>query len=182
MRKTFIINFIAGPGAGKTTIAALVFAKLKIKGYVCEYVQEYAKTLVWTKEFETLNNQYYVSDKQYNLFSSMVGEVDFIITDGPLVHGLYYNRHNLDNTSNIEKTEQMILDRMSKLNNINIFLKRGGFVYEKEGRMQTESEALEIDVVIQHFMRKFEIEYEPFDAKPELIDSIVEYVEEFLKE
>ena len=54
--RTFVINFIGAPGTGKTTICSLVFAHLKIAGYVVEYVQEYAKKLVWEGQFEILNN------------------------------------------------------------------------------------------------------------------------------
>ena len=43
--KTYVINIIGAPGVGKTTISALLFAKLKLRGYICEYVQEYAKKL-----------------------------------------------------------------------------------------------------------------------------------------
>lgn len=63
MKKTKVINFIAGPGAGKTTLACLFFAQLKLKGYVCEYISEFAKTLVWEENYELLNDQYYVSKK-----------------------------------------------------------------------------------------------------------------------
>lgn len=112
---TFVINFIAGPGSGKTTICSLVFAHLKIKKYTVEYVQEYAKMLVWTKKFHTLNNQYYVTSKQYNILKSIDTNVNMIVTDGPIIHGLYYNRHNKDNTSNIEKTEEFILENIMNL-------------------------------------------------------------------
>ena len=88
-KKTILINLLAGPGTGKTTICALLFAKLKLLGYVVEYVQEYAKHLVWTKNYELLNNQYYVTQTQANLMENMIGSVDFIITDGSILHGLY---------------------------------------------------------------------------------------------
>lgn len=54
-RKTCVINIIGGPGLGKTTMAALIFANLKKKGFIVEYVQEYAKKLVWQKKFSKLN-------------------------------------------------------------------------------------------------------------------------------
>ena len=59
---------------------------------IVEYVQEYAKNLVWTKDFDTLNNQYYVTSQQDKLFSQMNGHVDFIVTDGTILHGLYYKQ------------------------------------------------------------------------------------------
>jgi len=91
-----IIQIIAGPGAGKTTVAALLFAKMKLCNPTLriEYVQEYAKKLVWRRDFEALNDQYQVSRKQYMLFDAMKDEVDVIITDTSLLIGLYHNRHS----------------------------------------------------------------------------------------
>lgn len=48
MNKSRIINLWAGPGSGKSTIAAYVFSKLKMKNINCELVTEYAKQLVYS--------------------------------------------------------------------------------------------------------------------------------------
>lgn len=101
---TKIINFIGGPSAGKTTLSALLFSEMKMRGYNVEYVQEYAKNLVWMEDYETLNNQYLVSKTQADLFEKIDGKVEYIITDACLLHGIYYNRYNPENVSNIEKT------------------------------------------------------------------------------
>jgi tRNA uridine 5-carbamoylmethylation protein Kti12 len=160
MHNTKVINIIAGPGAGKTTICALLFYELKIRKHVTEYVQEYAKTLVWKKDFDILNNQYLVTTEQYKLFKTMIGQVDYVVTDGSLLHGLYYNRYNIHNTSNVEKTEQLILDCFGQFNNINIFLERGtSYPYETQGRIQTEEEAKEIDNILKHLLRLHKISY-----------------------
>lgn len=177
-RKTYIVNLINGPGGGKTTICALIFAKLKLKKYVVEYVQEYAKTLVWTKDFDTLNNQYYVSRTQYKLLKQINGHVDFIVTDGPLIQGIYYNLHNQDNISNIDKTQKFILQSHQEFNNINIFLMRGNFDYEKQGRLQTEDEAKEIDIILKHLLKQNNVSFVSFEANSddENINKIIEYI------
>lgn len=173
--KTFCINLISGPGGGKTTIAALLFAKLKIKGYVVEYVQEVAKSLVWMEDYEMLNNQYWVCQKQFNLLNCLQGKVRFIITDGCLLHGIYYNRNNPDNVSNIEKTEKYIQECFNKFDNINIFLKRGDYPYEQAGRQQTESESRMIDNFFLNYLEKNNHKFMQFEAKPE-VDDIIEYI------
>lgn len=180
MSKTKVINIIGGPGIGKTTVSSLIFAALKMhkNKYVVEYVQEYAKQLVWTKNFDILNNQYYVSQRQYSLLNQINGQVDFIVTDGPICQGLYYNMHNKNNTSNVEKTEKFILDCHKQFDNINIVLKRGNFEYESQGRLESEEESKAIDVILRHLLRTNNlpfIEFDP-DASPENINAIIEYI------
>lgn len=146
---------------------------------MAEYVQEYAKQLVWTKAFAKLNNQYYVTDHQYSLLKRMNGLVDFIVTDDPLCHGLYYNVHNPDNTSNVEKTEEKILECHREFKTINIFLERGDFEYETQGRLQDETDALKMDNLIKEQLIKHKIPFAEFVASPDkkTIDSIIEYIE-----
>jgi hypothetical protein len=171
-RQTYVINIIGGPGIGKTTISALLFANLKIKGYICEYVQEFAKKLVWLKDYDTLNNQFFVSREQYTLLKQIDGQVDFLITDGPLIHGIYYNKYNKDNNSNIDKVENFILASINKFNNINIVLDRVDRDYEKEGRIQTEQEAKDIDVILKHILRTNNYTFYSFQADPSEIENI----------
>lgn len=173
---TVVINVIGGPGVGKSVTSSLIFVELKIRGYSCELVQEYAKSLVWQKDFDTLNDQYHVSKTQFKLIKSVDGFVRFIVTDGPLPHGLYYNRFNKTNNSNIENTEKMILDCYSKLKNINIFLERGDFPYEECGRIQKEEEAKEIDHVLKHILRRNNIPFVCFESDPSKIKDIVDYI------
>lgn len=180
---TYVVNFIGGPGCGKTTIAATIFSRLKILGHVAEYVQEFAKQLVWTGEFDLLNNQYYVTNHQTKMLSQMNGKVEYIITDGPLVHGLFYNLHNPDNTSNIDKTNRLILSNISKFKNINIFLNRGEYKYETSGRNQTEAESKDVDVIIKYLLKSNNIDYQEFasDTSDTNISSIIHYVIEKTK-
>ncbi len=181
--QTYVINLIGGPGLGKTTMCAILFAELKLKGYNIEYVQEYAKHLVWTEQFEELNNQYHVSQQQYKLLSCIVGKTQIIITDGPLLNALYYNRNNKDNICDISKTEKFILDSYSKFNNINLFLERGDFKYEQAGRIQNETESREIDTIMKHIFRQNDISYNSIkpDVCKENISSIVALVESIMK-
>ena len=90
LNKCYAINIIGPPGVGKSTIAALLFAHLKIRGYVVEYVQEYVKKLVWTRDFDAINNQFYLSKKTFQTLDQIVssGSIRYCISDGPLLHGL----------------------------------------------------------------------------------------------
>jgi len=163
--KTKVINFFGGPGIGKTITSCLLFAKLKMNGHVAEFVPEYAKTLVWKKDYETLKNQYYVSRKQYSKISILKDHVDFIITDSPIALGIYYNRFYPDNVSDKQKTEEMIISSYHEFDNVNFFLRRNkDEIYEQRGRLQTEEEAKKIDEELKSILLEFSIPFVEVDA------------------
>lgn len=174
---TYVVNLVSGPGAGKSLDCALLFAELKLRGYVCEYAPEVAKQLVWQQRFDELDNQYHVSMQQYKLFKSMDGKVQFVITDGSLLHGLYYNRHNPTNVSNVDKTEEQILKWFREFNNIVLFLERGDFHYEQAGRQQTEDQAKKIDGELRNILEYRMISYTVFNSESQHVKSMADYVE-----
>lgn len=137
-KKTTCINFYAGPGAGKSTVAASVFAEFKKKHINCELITEFAKRKVWEGNTECLNNQLYITAKQQYLMWTVSKHVDLIITDSPLLLGCIYD--------NDELLSQIIVREYNKYNNIDIFLHRNTeFAYQSNGRMQSLEEAIEKD-------------------------------------
>lgn len=175
-RKSFIINIIGGPGIGKSTLYSLIYARMKIRRLSVEQVQEFAKKLVWSEKFEILDNQYYVSQQQYSELASVYGKVRFVITDGSLLHGLYYNRNNPTNVCNRDITEAKIIELYSKFNNINIFLTRGAFPYEQAGRIQTADEAVDVDRELKILLAKYGINFKMFSSHESQVDTIIEYI------
>lgn len=91
-KKVCSINLFGPPGAGKSTLAAIVFAKLKMMGINCELVTEFAKDKVWERNNEALSNQIYIFAKQYYRMSRCAGQVDVIVTDSPLFLSPFYNK------------------------------------------------------------------------------------------
>lgn len=157
--KTKVFNFVGGPGAGKSSVAFVVTVLLGLRGRVAEYTAEVAKDLVWAEKFDELDNQFSVSKAQYERFKARVGRVEFIVTDGSLIHGIYYNRVNEENVSNVEKTEQFIVQRYNEFDNIVVFVERGDFPYQTEGRYQSEEEAKAIDGKLKDLLHEFKIPY-----------------------
>jgi len=178
MKDTKIINLIAWPWVWKSVIASLLFVQMKIRWFNVELVSEYAKQLVWTNDFDTLNNQYYVSNQQYKLFKSMLWKVDYIITDWALLHWIYYNKENKDNISNIEKTEEKIIQYIKEFKNINILLERNKNIwYEKEWRIQSYTEALIADNELKKILDLNENwNYESFISDVKNIENIINFI------
>lgn len=176
-RKSKVINFISGAGAGKSLMSAMVFAELKMRHIKTEYVQEYAKTLIWQKKFDELNNQYHVSMEQYKMIKAVDGAVDYIVCDSGLLIGVFYNRYSKTNVCNVKKTEDVIVKKMKEFDNIYIFLERNPtYPFEKEGRMQDENEAKMIDLKFKDLLHEFKLPYKSFMSSKESIPHIIDYI------
>ena len=144
-KQPLIVNFFGAPGAGKSTMAAAVFAKLKLKGISCELVDEYVKGAVWEKRTKIIHNQLYLLSKQYQKLARIDENVDIIITDSPIMLNIFYNRLNAPEHNFDEKVfNPMVLECHNKFKNLNFFVKRN-FEYELIGRVQTEDEADKIE-------------------------------------
>ncbi len=195
MSKALVVNLIGGPGCGKSVTAAQLFANLKkTTKYKIEYFQEYVKPLVWKAEdtthmersknaIEELNNQRSISNNIYQLLKIMSSQLDIIITDGSIFHGLHYNRVNIYNKSNQDKTETFIIDKFNEFNNLNILLNRGNITYEQEGRQQTYDEALYADIQLEFYLKKYNIPYNTMvvDNDADLLDMIKLYMKNDIK-
>lgn len=169
-KNTLVVNLFAGPGTGKSTTMAHLFAELKWKGIDCEMVTEYAKDKVWEGSEHILDNQYYVSGKQYHKLKRLMGKVDVVITDSPILLGLIYG--------NEEPTEfhGLLVKYHNQFNNFNIFLNRTKD-YNPNGRVQkTIEEAKEKDVEIKHMLHNNHISYIGREASREKILPIVEEI------
>ena len=135
---TKVINLFGGPGAGKSTTAAGLFFEMKCAGISCELVREYAKDCVWAEDFERLKNQRHVFETQRKRTDDLIGKVDCIITDAPLLLSLY------DGKKERHEFKAMVLNSVNAMNNINIKINRVK-PYAEAGRMQNKEEAIEID-------------------------------------
>lgn len=139
MSNTIVVNLFGGPGSTKSTTSAGVFHLMKLAGMNVEVIDEYAKHLVWTDRKKCLKCQPYVFGKQYYKLYSLLGKVDFIINDSPILLSVTYNEDYP------ESFNRSVIDIFKSMNNLNFYLKRGDIQYNPIGRNQTFSEAKEID-------------------------------------
>lgn len=136
--ETLVLNLFGGPGTGKSTTAAGVFAELKSRGILCEIATEYAKDLVWSRSDHLLANQIYVFGEQHHRITRLEGQVPIIITDAPLLHSIIYDR------GENPYFRPMVLAEHKKLHNLNVFLERIK-EFEPQGRVHNEEQARGID-------------------------------------
>ena len=142
---TKVINIIGGPGSDKSLFSAAIILYLNLHNKSVETIPDYAKSLVWQKNFEVLKNQYFIAQRQYEMLDLLDGQVQFLITECSLPQVLYYNETYADNICDIGKTRTQILQWYKQHNNINIFVERGDKKYVHTGRFQDEEQARAID-------------------------------------
>lgn len=156
--KTVVINLIGGPGSGKSTAAAELFASLKKAGRSCEVAWEFSKDKVFEESLRVLDDQIYIFGKMYHKIYRLLDKVEFIITDSPLPISLYYNKEES------QFFDKFIVEQYNKFNNLMYFIERDESHYETVGRTQTFEESKEIDKNIIQLLRKYDI---PFKSVPQ---------------
>lgn len=150
---TLIVNLFGGPGLGKSTTSAGLFCLLKMHKVECELVTEFAKDLVWEERYNTLRNQQYIFGKQYHKIWRLLGKVKVIITDSPLLLSIVYNP-DLPVNSFVDN----VVDTVNTLNNLNIILNRNN-EYNKNGRLQSNEQAKNIDKLIKQKLLLYNMEW-----------------------
>lgn len=171
MKKQLVVNLYGGPGSGKSTQAAAIFAALKKQGINAELSTEYAKDLTYQESMKVLGNQIYVFAKQHMRLWRSKGLVDVIITDSPLLLCTVYNASTHSDTF-----RALVREQYDAFDNINVFLKRPN-VYKNHGRTQTLEEAMELDRQISETVVKNNFAFDlVHTANDEAADMVVAMV------
>lgn len=170
-RKPLVINAFGGPGSGKSTSCMDICQQLKKQGYKAEYVMEYAKDLVYDKneklldgspesQFEVLKEQLKRVDRLYNS-----GEVDFIVTDSPVLLNEIYNKSLTD------EYDSMVTSLYNDFDNFAYWIERDDSEFQKEGRIHNLEQSQEIDGKIKKVLEEKKIRYETYNH--DTVDKIV---------
>lgn len=173
-KHTIVINAFAGPGAGKTTSCLEVAEKLKKQGFVTEYVQEYAKELVYDNNLIMLDghyeHQFDILKEQVKRINRLYGKVDFILTDSPvLLNNTYLNEDKGTNDyvaycENVKKIYTLY-------DNFNYFVERDKSAFEEEGRIHNLEQSIVIDDELKNTLHNNQIDFATYTHST--IDNIV---------
>ena len=155
---TLVVNLFAGPGAGKSTLRAGIFYRLKLAGINCEEAPEYAKDKTWQEDEVTLGCQFYVTGKQIFRLKRLRGKVRVVITDSPILIGLLYQDADCGPSFPLA-----VLEQFDCYDNLNYLVQRSPerHQYNPKGRKQSEAQSMEKDDEVAQWLEKLEVQYTP---------------------
>lgn len=147
-----VCNIFGGPGAGKSTLAADLFVRLKRLGKNVELVTEYAKDMVWEGRDSILQDQLYVVAKQNRRLDRLRGKVDIAITDSPILLCSVYS----DASPHPASFKRLVKQVWDTYDNQSLLLHRPP-TYSDVGRMQDLEGAKELDTKIKLMLSNLDV-------------------------
>jgi len=166
IKDSLVINLYGGPGAGKSTLAAGLFAKLKEDNIDCELVTEFVKENIWENSKDILKDRFYTSAVQYHRLFRLNGKVDVIITESPFMQSIVYN-----DVIKYEEYDKLIYKLYLEFDNLDFYIERGINKYSSVGRIHTKEESLKKDNEIKSMIKKYNLDVIKLDRN---IKSIIE--------
>ena len=148
---TWNVYLWGGPGTGKSTTAAEVFAKLKRLGANVELVTEWVKGKVWEgAPFDPIT----AWARQRQWVARLQGRVEVVICDSPPLQALVYAESTLP-LDLFGRLEALALYEEATRTGLNILLRRSADKpYIEAGRNEDEAEALRLDVRIAEYVSR----------------------------
>ena len=173
-----VINLFGVPSAGKSTGAAYIFSKLKMKGINAELVTEFAKDKVWEDNSEVFkpDNQCYIFGKQFYRMSRCKDKVDVIITDSPLPLCILYNKSRILG----DEFNQVVMNCFNSFINLSWLVLRDR-PYNPIGRIHTEEQSDALKKPLVELLDKHYIEYAEIKGNQEEYDKLINFVYTLIK-
>lgn len=173
--RRLVVNFLGGPGCGKSTAASGLFSALKKTSINVEFAAEFARELVIEKNTMAMSYQPYVWATQcYRIFSAYQ-TAQIVVTDSPILLGSVYAN---------PKTSaflQYVLQEHQRFDNFNILMPRDmTHPYSMTGRIHTLEQSITVDTELRDIMNVNNIpffNYEDF-FEEEFVDLILSYINE----
>ena len=170
-----VINFYGGPNSGKSTKAAGLYYKMNMAGFSVELNNEFAKECVWEDNVPMLKDQLYMLAHQHRKILRLVGKVDYVITDSPVLLSSIY-RELYDGPLYSDLIDKLALECYNMYDNINFMLDRPK-QFNQTGRAQNLEQSIDIDNAILDQFKNLNI---PFFYLKELEDKAVDVAFQYI--
>lgn len=155
-RRTRIIGFYGGPSIGKSAAAWTAAAWLKRNGASVELANEYVKKWAWLgREVKPLD-ELTILGQQIAEEADLLGKVDFIVTEKPVVLDLAYCRIYQPEAiiKAVEESVAAHYQHVASLGHqhINVIFRRVQGGYDTRGRYESRRQAELVDKVAEQVM------------------------------
>lgn len=154
------IALLAGPGAGKTTLANALTAYMKSKGLVWYNIPEYARDFINRWGVDELNKlgpwgPYHIAMKQLRREKNVPESAHGFVTDSPLFLPYFYSlkvcRSSIERFVVQDELYQMFLHALTDYTVV-VHVTREKKYVQDGTRFQTEDEAREIDIQVANML------------------------------
>lgn len=167
--KTSVINMFGGPGAGKSTIAAELYAAMKKRGMSVEQVTEVAKDIVHEQHMDyMMAYQDKISAEQNFRQARVCGQYEYVVTDSPILLGIFYTPAGY-----YPSFQRLVIEKFQSYNNINVYLDRTAD-YDPRGRYQDEDGAMALSNDILGYLKNEGIPFYRLPADDNTVQRLME--------
>ena len=177
---SYTVQFIGGPGSGKSTAALGLCTELKCRGVDAILSLEYIKPLIYKGIKITPYTQYYIFGHEVEQEATLFNKVSCIISDSsPLLAAFYQWYYNGSNTLR-EACHDFYetAERESGIKFINFLLPHRE-EYSDNGRFQNKEESLKIEPLLRGWLDREGYPYIYLDCPDnKRIDIILQYLRE----
>jgi hypothetical protein len=128
-------------------------------------VTEVAKDFVWSKRYDCLRSQPLIFGKQLYRIERLIGKVDIVVTDSPIILSpIYANKYP-------DSFGQSVVDIFNTFNNINYFVRRVK-PYIPIGRRESAASSARLAQKIMDFLLDKAIPYSIIEGNEQAVIGI----------
>jgi nicotinamide riboside kinase len=167
-----VVNFFGGPGSGKTTAAAKLFASLKHHDVDSILVGEFAQECILAGDSNALKDQLWILANSHRRIRAAYQNSRVTIVDSPMLLSVMYAViYEIEMPFSFK---ELVLNLNNQFQNINILIERSGSSnHSMVGRVHSLSESIGIDRKVESLLVTNEI---PFIRESEVAGDLTDFL------
>lgn len=167
-----VINFFGAPGVGKTRSTMLLTSYLKESQTDAEASLEFVKEYIHANTEHLLSYQNYIFAQQERQLRILLDskEVEFALTDAPLLHSAFYAPDNYP-----VFFKELVFEIYNSYDNVNYFINRK-HSYSHQGRVHNEVDSDLITRRLKSFLINHNVAFTEINSTDDLRQTVLQDV------